>query len=268
MVFIYTYKTSDGVRHQAEMSAPSREEVFATLRREGIRPIKVWDRDPPKPKSGSPLGRLALIAWGVSILGVGIWWGTRTILERQRQRGRYQDDSREAFQKLIERADALQQRHDAEMKLLRLDLAQDMSYLAKTNGWRLLMSEIDKGFGVVEYSRIQSRDMFRNLNNEFPAAAVNERADAQRKYGELMDHIDVTEETLQALQCALSLLDENRSAWKIQKGKIVFSDPKLEEDYKLFSHPVDAATMRWKRDFGGIESPPVAAPTPLPQKAH
>ncbi len=41
MDFVYYYKTSDGVRHEAEMSAPTRDEVFAVLRRQGIRPMKV-----------------------------------------------------------------------------------------------------------------------------------------------------------------------------------------------------------------------------------
>ncbi len=44
MDFIYYYKTSDGVRHEAEMSAPTRDEVFAALRRQGIRPMKVVSR--------------------------------------------------------------------------------------------------------------------------------------------------------------------------------------------------------------------------------
>ena len=41
MRFTYYYKTSDNVRHEAEISAPSRDEAFAALRDRGIRPIKV-----------------------------------------------------------------------------------------------------------------------------------------------------------------------------------------------------------------------------------
>ena len=41
MHFKYYYKTSDNVRHEAEISAPSRDEAFAALRDRGIRPIKV-----------------------------------------------------------------------------------------------------------------------------------------------------------------------------------------------------------------------------------
>ena len=45
--FSYFYKTSDGVRHEAEITAPSKDEAFARLRKEGIRPIKVVQHEPP-----------------------------------------------------------------------------------------------------------------------------------------------------------------------------------------------------------------------------
>ena len=48
MKFTYAYKTSDGTRHEAEIDAPSREDVFASLRAQGIRPIKVVAADGSK----------------------------------------------------------------------------------------------------------------------------------------------------------------------------------------------------------------------------
>lgn len=42
MLFAYTYRSSDGMRHTAEIEAPNRDAAFAILRTEyGIRPIKV-----------------------------------------------------------------------------------------------------------------------------------------------------------------------------------------------------------------------------------
>lgn len=41
MKYTYAYKTSDGIRHEDSMDASSREEVFAALRRKGIKAIKV-----------------------------------------------------------------------------------------------------------------------------------------------------------------------------------------------------------------------------------
>lgn len=45
VTFTYFYKTSDGLRHEAEIGAPSRDEAFAALRERGIRPIKLVAKD-------------------------------------------------------------------------------------------------------------------------------------------------------------------------------------------------------------------------------
>lgn len=52
--FRYIYKTSDGVRQTAELTAASREEAFAALRARGIRPIKVEDTDGTKANGETP----------------------------------------------------------------------------------------------------------------------------------------------------------------------------------------------------------------------
>ena len=48
MKYTYAYKTSDGVRHEASMDAPSRESVFESLRAQGIKAIKVVAADGSK----------------------------------------------------------------------------------------------------------------------------------------------------------------------------------------------------------------------------
>ena len=48
MKYTYAYKTSDGRRHEASTEAASREDVFESLRRQGIRPIKVVAADGSK----------------------------------------------------------------------------------------------------------------------------------------------------------------------------------------------------------------------------
>ena len=48
MKYTYAYKTSDGTRHEATMVAKSREEVFAELRKQGIKAIKVIAADGSK----------------------------------------------------------------------------------------------------------------------------------------------------------------------------------------------------------------------------
>ena len=48
MKYTYAYKTSDGTRHEATMVAQSRDEVFAELRKRGIKAIKVVAADGSK----------------------------------------------------------------------------------------------------------------------------------------------------------------------------------------------------------------------------
>ena len=48
MKYTYAYKTSDGIRHEDSMNAASREEVFAALRKRGIKAIKVVAADGSK----------------------------------------------------------------------------------------------------------------------------------------------------------------------------------------------------------------------------
>ena len=55
MKYTYAYKDSDGKRHEAAIEAPSRDAVFAALREQGIRPIKVVAADGSK-ANGAPVG--------------------------------------------------------------------------------------------------------------------------------------------------------------------------------------------------------------------
>jgi hypothetical protein len=45
--FGYSYKTSDGIRHESTFEAKSNEAVFAALRAQGIKPMKVWEIHSP-----------------------------------------------------------------------------------------------------------------------------------------------------------------------------------------------------------------------------
>lgn len=78
--FTYTYRTSSGERKNGEITAESRDAVFATLRKQDIRPIKVFAKDGSK-ANGLPyksarwvvvvitvLALLGLSGWGVAIM--------------------------------------------------------------------------------------------------------------------------------------------------------------------------------------------------------
>ena len=71
MKYTYAYKTSDGVRHEAFINAASREEVFAELRKRGIKAIKVVAADGSKANGevrGVRKRVVAIIAIGVGVV--------------------------------------------------------------------------------------------------------------------------------------------------------------------------------------------------------
>ena len=83
MKYTYAYKTSDGIRHEATMNASSREEVFAELRKRGIKAIKVVAADGSKANGEVRGVRKRVVAALVAFvaLGVGLlsyFSGTRT----------------------------------------------------------------------------------------------------------------------------------------------------------------------------------------------
>ena len=83
MKYTYAYKTSDGIRHEDSMNAASREEVFAELRKRGIKAIKVVAADGSK-ANGEVRGVrkravAALVALAAVCAGVVAYFGgTRT----------------------------------------------------------------------------------------------------------------------------------------------------------------------------------------------
>ena len=83
MKYTYAYKTPDGIRHEATMNASSREEVFATLRKEGIKAIKVVATDGSKAngevrgvRKRAVVALVAFVALGVGV--IAFLSGTRT----------------------------------------------------------------------------------------------------------------------------------------------------------------------------------------------
>jgi hypothetical protein len=72
MKYTYAYKTPDGIRHEATMNASSREEVFATLRKQGIKAIKVVAADGSKANGEVRGVRKRIVAALVVLVAVAV----------------------------------------------------------------------------------------------------------------------------------------------------------------------------------------------------
>jgi len=92
MKFTYTYRSSDGQRHSAEIEAENRDDVYVRVRRElGIKPINVVAAEVPHAEGGgekdSRADHVEGKAWNryavvvaatlilAAIVGGGSWWG-------------------------------------------------------------------------------------------------------------------------------------------------------------------------------------------------
>ena len=72
MKYTYAYKTSDGTRHEATMVAKSRDEVFAELRKQGIKAIKVVAADGSKANGEIHGVRKRVVVALVAFVAVGV----------------------------------------------------------------------------------------------------------------------------------------------------------------------------------------------------
>ncbi len=85
MKYTYAYKTSDGIRHEDSMNASSREEVFAELRKRGIKAIKVVAADGSK-ANGEVRGVrkqavLAIVCFAALVTGCAVYLFTNGDVE-------------------------------------------------------------------------------------------------------------------------------------------------------------------------------------------
>ena len=280
MRFTYTYKTSDGVRHEAEIEARTRDDAFAALRAQGIRPIRVDEKPLSKEeKSRRILFRAVGILLALACVA-GAWWWTRTERapegndkhvsaspsgrEQGKSEQRYRSETREAFEALKSKAEDVRKWHKDEFSKVDFVILHNYALIERSQDIGFATNELAKGKGVIEAARSRMKDLFRGLYDLFPPESANERLDAQRLYGEIMNEIDASEDRIDAEECVLALLDDNRSKWHVYHGRIVFEDMMLEREVGFFKKDTDGSTKRWKRDFkpSSLESPIIEVPSP------
>ena len=186
--FSYAYKTSDGVRHTGEMNAPSKDAVFETLRKQGIRPIKVTAVSPFNTDSRKRLPGLVIALSVVLVVALV----ASTIVFARHEGARHED---------IPGDDVVYQESLAELtvkaNIVRSSYRAAMRQLDFRNPDRGSTNAFDVAKGVIADARGKMRDLFRGVYQVFPPSADVERRNAQRLYGEIMTEIDMVEENLE-----------------------------------------------------------------------
>ena len=215
MKYTYAYKTSDGVRHEASMNAASRDDVFAELRKKGIKAIKVVSLSGSKANGEERIVVRKRIVLAALLLGLAAGAVFAVWLVRH--------DFRDPRLIALERqAEAIRHRHDELVATLHLEALRDYRQILTERRFDILNEKISVGFCDLRQTRIEIRELFQ-------AHAGLEGA--REVYRRTMDAIDLTEARLSNDEKAFRLLDANRGKWKIDKNRIVWEDARLEAEF-------------------------------------
>ena len=273
MRFAYSYKTPDGVRHEAEIDARGRDDAFAALRARGIRPIKVVEA---AGQSGAAKRRF--LAWAVPLAAlaaaaIALWmfsvWkqvtsgrpGSPSAGRERHESGRFTTPAaKAAYEGIAAKAAEITRRHHERLGEIGVDLLANYALVENTPDPSFFTGRIRRGYQAMDDSRREARALFRTLYDVFPPECIHERAEAQRLYVETMDEIDLTEERLANDDKAFRLLDAHRGGWHVVRGRVEWDDPALAKEFEYLRRDVDPAALRWRKDFDATVSTPSPAP--------
>ena len=160
MKFGYSYKTSDGSRHEDTFEARTKEDTFAALRAKGIKPIKVWEIRPWYYVSKRTQLTVAL---GVALLVALAYIVAPRFAKPPRES--------DALVSLRAKAAALAERHKADIALADGDREKTTAAVARTHA--------------------DARKIFKDILSQI--SRPSEQLEAKRLYGELMLLADISE---------------------------------------------------------------------------
>ena len=226
MKYFYVYKTSEGIRREDAMDASSRDEVFMVLRRHGIRPIKVVAADGAK-ANGEIHGvrrrfvALSILAGMAIAAGIALLAGFRIPRDPAKS---------EAVARLTASFDSIFADYGFTSVSLGLSRAIDYSAIEAGADVKPILERIRQGQRLIDRTKQSVRDAFH-------ACVSDQPQDGEvRRYAEVMararlSELDRQRTTLVNRGFALAVLDSNRGKWRVEDGKIVFSDPNVERLY-------------------------------------
>lgn len=242
MKYLYTYSTPDGKRHEGETSARSKDRAYAVLKEQGIRPIKVWLKPFTKAQFVT-LGAVVVVI--VAVVAVSFAYGNdvRDIVQ-------YGIGPRRELVALKRAATDIRIEYNAAFDSIESNVFSDFSSVEESKDVSSFVKTVESGREVIEVARRKARGLFRDVYERFPASGENARLEAQRMYGELMNVLDADEERIVRDLRALKLLADSPDDWRVNDGKLVFTNVEIERKYRSYRRDFDVATSRWERDFG------------------
>ena len=230
MRFSYTYKTSDGRRHEDRIEAPTREEAFALLRERGVRPIKVVSLSGSKANGEERVVTRKRVVFAALAVGLAAGMGLTAWSLAADHRDR-------RLIALEAEAQGIVERHRAAIRTLNLDELRDYARIAAADRPGLLNQKILLCYHDLNDARGEVRACFRKT-------FLGGREEAKLKDGArlvfeaAMDELDLIESHVVKAEKAYRLLDAHRGAWRLENGRPKFSDAKLEAAFANLNREV------------------------------
>lgn len=247
MLFKYSYKTSDGERHEGTLRAKNKECVFETLRKCGIKAIKVE-------QVGYDFVRLGFFAALILVILASIITVTY-ITTRQKLSGEPTLLKKSDAYKIIKtRIDDLKDSMTSTLSCYDIASTDDYASIKTTDEISTYLQQARQVKGILEYYRNCFHDAFREaLGPLGECLGDKERLSLKSSYGKIIDDIELNDLRVRRSEYVLVLLKDNWGDWDVEavnkRFKIVFKDKNIQRDFDFYSEPMDSIEMRWAKDF-------------------
>lgn len=260
----YSYKTSDGLRHEAEMSAPTKDDVYAALRERGIRAIRVTERIAPVVHRGFAGLRKrdwSLIAAVVLVLiAAGVFFVTRLNRPALGEADpnapwaamprAIPECSEPEYQRLVSAVEVLRARYRRELSTVDIELLSNYALLENSDDVSRFRDEIAKGRQIIDETRKQAKELFAQYYAKLEKKGEAAQLSVQNLYGLFMNAVDGADEQFGCDECAIELLDANRGKWRVVHGEVEWDDPAAASQFAFFrrnavSQPSDGVQKKF-----------------------
>ena len=220
MRFTYIYKSSDGIRHEGKVNAPSRDEAFALLRKNGIKPIKVLSDCGSKANGEVMYVVKAKIVVVCLVFGLIIGMLSVIVLRNVKV------DSRSVRVKALAEStkDILKDHSHRMLASKTYDLYEPEKLVIHKSESQVLNIVAD-GYKELNNTRFKLRNLFRTIYETLPEE--RERKEVNRLYNETNDALDLEEARLSRSKKAFDFLLKHRDEWNVSDGKIHFKKIEL-----------------------------------------
>ena len=227
MKFRYIYRDSAGKRLEGRIEAPTREDAFSELRKQKIKAIKVVSLSGSKANGEEKIIILrkrfvfaALVIGVIAGIAAAVYYRTADFRPKR-------------IIDLETKAMEIVEHHRAMVATLHLGAKED--FKAVLDASQPFLTDQRLGLGRIELgdTKMELKDLFIKVRHEI--TDEKELAELERVYDKVMDAVNLIEAKIENDARAFSLLEKNRDKWRVENGRIIWSDDALALEFSRSS---------------------------------